>query len=189
MAELSEQDRLVLDEDRDGVADPGDILEYTIGIGNFTGADLTNVELTDPLGDVDLVPNTLNISPLAFDDEYTTIGNITLRTRRGGFSRRAGSPSRPMASSSNRRSASSSSGLAAGLLKTVANKFLICHLGIAPDLAPLLFGAMVAWLLWATLRHTAHRLAARSRPLGAAWTVLLVVVQLKLTNAVLRSML
>ena len=68
-------DRLIVDLDGDGVADPGDTLSYSIGIGNFTPDDLTNVEFFDSHPDLFPVPGTLNVSPLANDDFYEMFGN------------------------------------------------------------------------------------------------------------------
>ena len=72
------QDTLVVDNDGDGVADPGDTLRYSVGIGNFTNQDLTNVQFADPLVDSTLVPGSINVSPLAVNDAVNTFGNIML---------------------------------------------------------------------------------------------------------------
>ena len=64
------------DVDGDGEADPGDTLEYNIGIGNFTGDDLTNVMFSDTLVDSTLVSGSINVSPLAIDDTFSTFGNF-----------------------------------------------------------------------------------------------------------------
>jgi len=70
-------DRLLQDIDDDHVVDPGDTLRYTVGIGNFTGDDLTNVQFQDPHPDLTVVSGSINVSPLAVDDAFSTFGNIT----------------------------------------------------------------------------------------------------------------
>jgi hypothetical protein len=67
------------DEDGDGKADPGETLEYTVVIANGGADPATEVTFNDILDlNTTLVGGSLNISPLALDDSYTTIGNTLL---------------------------------------------------------------------------------------------------------------
>lgn len=67
------------DADSDGKADPGDTLQYSVTIQN-TGADpATGVVLNDTLQNItSSVSNSVNISPLAANDSYNTIGNVNI---------------------------------------------------------------------------------------------------------------
>ncbi len=81
-------DSVVTDNDGDGRADPGDTLLYTVTVSN-TGAgatDATGVKFTDTLDpNTTLVPNSLNSSPIAFDDSaYTATGNIRITVNAAG---------------------------------------------------------------------------------------------------------
>jgi len=71
-------DVLIIDNDGDGLADPGDTLRYTITITN-TGAEATSVNLGDTIGaNLAAVPNSLFTEPIAAPDTYIACGNITL---------------------------------------------------------------------------------------------------------------
>ena len=62
----------------DGKADPGETIEYTATIPNL-GTDATVVTFNDIIDlKTTLVAGSLNISPLAVDDTYDTIGNTLL---------------------------------------------------------------------------------------------------------------
>ncbi len=73
-------DILAVDGDGDNKADPGDTLQYQVGIANHTGSDLTNVQFSDPLSDpnLSLVGGSIQITPIAFDDNYNAITGSTL---------------------------------------------------------------------------------------------------------------
>ncbi len=74
----TKRDTLVVDVDGDTQADPGDTLRYDVVIGN-TGSVATGIQLADPLDpNLTLVPGSVNVSPLAGDDTYEAIGNVTL---------------------------------------------------------------------------------------------------------------
>ncbi|MFT3743531.1 MAG: Ig-like domain repeat protein [Pyrinomonadaceae bacterium] len=68
-----------LSGDGDGKADPGETIGYTVQIGN-TGADpATGVTFNDTIdAHTTLVPGSVNVSPLARDDSYATVGNTQL---------------------------------------------------------------------------------------------------------------
>ncbi|MGA7730019.1 MAG: Ig-like domain-containing protein, partial [Chloroflexia bacterium] len=71
-------DALTVDNDNDTQADPGDTLQYTAVITN-RGSDATDVDYSEPLDPLtSLVAGSVNVSPLAFDDAYTTVGNTLL---------------------------------------------------------------------------------------------------------------
>jgi len=64
--------------DGDGKADPGETIEYTAVVQN-TGSDATSVTFNDILDlNTTLVGGSLNVSPLALDDSYDTMGNTLL---------------------------------------------------------------------------------------------------------------
>jgi uncharacterized repeat protein (TIGR01451 family) len=69
-------DALVVDNNSSGDADPGDTIEYTVTINNTGPSDATNVQFSADLDDnAPLVPGSINVSPLAFDDSYVGLGN------------------------------------------------------------------------------------------------------------------
>src|SRR5262245_10218770 len=69
---------LVNDVDRDGRADPGDTIRYVVSIRNF-GPVPTSATLTDTLDPyVTLVSGSLRLSPVPFNDSYTTPSNTPL---------------------------------------------------------------------------------------------------------------
>ncbi|MBI3174925.1 MAG: Ig-like domain repeat protein [Chloroflexi bacterium] len=64
--------------DGDGKADPGEVIEYTVSIPN-TGSDATGVTFNDIIdANTTLVGGSVNVSPLAINDSYDTIGNTLL---------------------------------------------------------------------------------------------------------------
>jgi hypothetical protein len=69
---------LQVDVDRDGRADPGDTLRYIVAIRNFSTAP-TSATLTDTLDPyMTLVPGSVRLSPVPFDDHYTMTSGTTL---------------------------------------------------------------------------------------------------------------
>jgi hypothetical protein len=71
------------DQDEIGVFDPGDVLYTRVTITNNGTSTATGVTIEDSFvndlnGSV-LVANTLNVSPIAFNDTFTAIGNTVLR--------------------------------------------------------------------------------------------------------------
>jgi hypothetical protein len=67
------------DEDGDGKADPGETIEYTAVISNGGADPATGLTFNDILDlNTTFVGGSLNVSPLALDDSYTTIGNTLL---------------------------------------------------------------------------------------------------------------
>src|SRR5260221_1919967 len=66
------------DVDGDGKADPGDKIRYTVTISDAT-ADATGVHLADtPDPNTTLVGGSIVISPLAINETYESVGNLTL---------------------------------------------------------------------------------------------------------------
>ena len=66
------------DVDLDGKADPGDTLTYTVTITD-AGMDATGMMFSDTIdANTTLVPGSVNTSPIAFDDSYTAIGNVSI---------------------------------------------------------------------------------------------------------------
>ena len=77
-ANVTKTDTLVVDNDGDGLVDPGDTLRYTITIRN-TGAEATDVNLNDVFdANTTLVPASISTTPVAQRDSYQTIGNVQL---------------------------------------------------------------------------------------------------------------
>ena len=71
-------DTLFTDVDGDTNADPGDTLQYTVTIG-VTGMDATGMMFTDTIDpNTTLVPGSINTSPLAINDSYSCIGNVSI---------------------------------------------------------------------------------------------------------------
>ena len=71
---------LITDADSNGIASPGDTLEYTITISN-AGSDANGVEFSDTIdANTTFVPDSLVHSPLAVTDLYpeTVIGNVNV---------------------------------------------------------------------------------------------------------------
>ena len=75
---------LTTDVDGDGVADPGDTLTTSVVITNTSATDATGVSFTETLDHLTLVAGKINVSPLAFDDFYTTVGNTQLIVNASG---------------------------------------------------------------------------------------------------------
>ncbi len=67
------------DQDGDGDVDRGDIIQHEVEIENDSGGDLQDLLFNQELGDHQtLVPGTFNISPLAYDDSFTTGGDVVI---------------------------------------------------------------------------------------------------------------
>ncbi len=62
-----------------GDADPGDTITYTILITNTSGTDALNVIFSDTIDSNTTLSGSLQVSPLAFNDVYTTVGNTVLQ--------------------------------------------------------------------------------------------------------------
>ncbi len=69
----------IINDDGDGKADPGETIEYTVVIPNNGPTDATGVTFNDIIDlNTTFVDGSLNVSPLAGDDSYQTIGNTML---------------------------------------------------------------------------------------------------------------
>ncbi|MCB0168567.1 MAG: cadherin-like domain-containing protein, partial [Anaerolineae bacterium] len=72
-------DALLDDADGNNVPSPGDTLSYTIIIQNTGDTDATNAVFNDTIdNNTTFVPNSLETSPLARNDSYSTVGNVQL---------------------------------------------------------------------------------------------------------------
>jgi uncharacterized repeat protein (TIGR01451 family) len=70
-------DVLLVDNDGDGKADPGDKLGYTVVIANTGDAAAPNVVFSDTLDvNTTLVAGTVKASPVAANDTYSALGNV-----------------------------------------------------------------------------------------------------------------
>src|SRR5688500_10427752 len=68
---------LIGDNDGDGFIDPLDVVLTTVTITNASGGNATNVQLNETLQGMTQTGD-INVSPLAFNDSYTAIGNTLL---------------------------------------------------------------------------------------------------------------
>ena len=85
---------LFTDNDGDGYADAGDVLRHILTITNSGTTDATNVVLNDLLGG-STETGLMNISPIAFNDAFTAVGNTALRV--GGAANIGSGPSSTVA--------------------------------------------------------------------------------------------
>jgi VCBS repeat-containing protein len=70
---------LTTDVDGDGIADPGaDTVTTTVVITNSSGTNANNTSFNEVLDGMTIVPGTLNVSPLAFNDSYNLTGNTPI---------------------------------------------------------------------------------------------------------------
>src|ERR1044071_9112111 len=76
-------DSLIVDNDVDGKADPGDTLRYTVVIG-ATGEDATGVTFTDTVDPNTTFANALQTTPLARPDSYAAAGNVRIQVAAPG---------------------------------------------------------------------------------------------------------
>jgi hypothetical protein len=67
------------DQDGDGLFDPGDVVLTRIRITNLGTTDATGISVTDTLSGVTLVPGSVEVTPIAFDDFMPSIvGNTPI---------------------------------------------------------------------------------------------------------------
>jgi uncharacterized repeat protein (TIGR01451 family) len=72
-------DGVPLSEAPDGKADPGEIIQYTVVVPNSGSTDATGVTFNDVIdAHTTLVAGSVDVSPLAINDTYDTIGNTLL---------------------------------------------------------------------------------------------------------------
>ncbi|PKN94770.1 MAG: hypothetical protein CVU44_02890 [Chloroflexi bacterium HGW-Chloroflexi-6] len=72
-------DGVLLAEAADGKADPGETIEYSVFINNSGPDPATGVAFNDTIdANTTLLAGSINVSPLAGDDTYATIGNTLL---------------------------------------------------------------------------------------------------------------
>ena len=76
-------DTLVVDNDGDGEAGPGDLLRYTIVVTNSGDEDATGVVFTDTIDMNTTLTGTVHVSPIAFDDSYDSLGNVGISAAAG----------------------------------------------------------------------------------------------------------
>ncbi|MBS1796884.1 MAG: cadherin-like domain-containing protein, partial [Acidobacteria bacterium] len=67
---------LQTDANGNGAVNPGDTLRYTVTVTNG-GTDAAGVNFSDTIdANTTLVPGSLKVSPIAFDDSYSSLGNV-----------------------------------------------------------------------------------------------------------------
>ena len=77
-------DALSSDVDGDGVADPGDTLQYSVNIANSGATNCTGVSLMDNEDpNTTLVGGSVRVTPIAFDDAYSLTGNTPITIAAG----------------------------------------------------------------------------------------------------------
>ncbi|MCB0257044.1 MAG: cadherin-like domain-containing protein, partial [Anaerolineae bacterium] len=72
----TKSDALQVDNDSDTNADPGDTLRYTIQIQNSGTTTANNVGLSDTIDANTTLSGVPHVSPLAFKDSYSSLGNV-----------------------------------------------------------------------------------------------------------------
>jgi uncharacterized repeat protein (TIGR01451 family) len=89
---------LAVDNNSNGLPDPGDTLKYSVAITNGTGASISNVALSDILeSNLTFVAGTVHASPLVINDSYNALCNTSLYV---GTTAPAGEPNITLPSSS-----------------------------------------------------------------------------------------
>ncbi len=79
IVDASKDDALTIDIDGDGLADPGDTIRYTIAILNSGNMDAIAVSFSDPIdGNSTLVAGSLKTTPVAVNDAYNVVGNVSI---------------------------------------------------------------------------------------------------------------
>jgi VCBS repeat-containing protein len=81
---------LQVDNDSDGYADAADVIRTTLVITNTGTSNATNLLVNDPISGTTFF-GVVNISPLAFNESFTAVGNTVLRV--GGASNIGSGPS------------------------------------------------------------------------------------------------
>ncbi|HEY5720975.1 MAG TPA: tandem-95 repeat protein [Allosphingosinicella sp.] len=73
------------DQDGDGIFDPGDVILTRIRITNSGTDPATGISVTDTLSGVTLVPGSVQVTPIAYDDAFNLTGNtpITISSAQG----------------------------------------------------------------------------------------------------------
>ena len=71
------------DLDGDGVFDPGDVILTKIRITNAGTDPATGISVTDTLSGVTLVPGSVQVTPIAYDDVYNLTGNTPITIAAG----------------------------------------------------------------------------------------------------------
>ena len=76
---------LFTDQDLDGQFDPGDVVLTRIRITNSGSDPATGISVTDSLSGVTLVPGSVQVTPIAYDDAFNLTGNtpITINAAQG----------------------------------------------------------------------------------------------------------
>jgi large repetitive protein len=75
----TKKDALLIDGNSDGIANPGETLQYTVKITNNGTTDATGVVFNDmPDANTTLVPGSVTSTPIAVDDSYTATGNVRI---------------------------------------------------------------------------------------------------------------
>jgi hypothetical protein len=76
MPSATQNTLLFLDNDGDGIVDPGDVLQTNVTISNTGAENATNVSFAETLNGMTLNGGTLNASPIAFNDSYSAATDV-----------------------------------------------------------------------------------------------------------------
>jgi uncharacterized repeat protein (TIGR01451 family) len=75
----TKKDALLIDNNSDGIANPGETIKYTVTITNSGTTDATGVVFNDtPDANTTLVNGSVTSTPIAVDDSYTATGNVRI---------------------------------------------------------------------------------------------------------------
>src|SRR6185436_5091595 len=75
----TKRDILLIDANGNGLVSPGDTLRYTNVIANIGSVTATNVMFSDPLDpNLFLVAGSVDSSPIARNDSYSALGNVSI---------------------------------------------------------------------------------------------------------------
>ncbi len=80
----TKDDALVIDNDGDGLVDPGDTLRYTVTLTNAGSTNATDVVYRDTIdANTTMVAGSVRTTPIARHDSYSVLGNVSITVPAG----------------------------------------------------------------------------------------------------------
>ena len=80
----TKEDALLIDNDGDGLVDPGDTLRYTVTLTNMGITNATGVEYSDDIDpNTTMVAGSVRTTPIARNDSYSVLGNVSITVPAG----------------------------------------------------------------------------------------------------------